>query len=97
MCGRAGRPLTEETKKKLGIARTDQQQTAKAFGGNWAKEGLETSVGDKNSQDRRQSGAKDDKEALTMIGDCVVSSEAPLIERKANKPKTKRKRKFKNV
>ena len=31
-----------------------------------------------------------------MIGDCVVSSEAP-IENKAKKPKTKRKRKFKNV
>ena len=56
-------------------------------------EGLETSVADKNSQDRRQSGARDDKEALTMIGDCVVSSEAPI----ENKPKTKRKRKFKNV
>ena len=61
------------------------------------QEGLETSVADKNSQDRRQSGSKDDKKALTMIGDCVVSSEAPLIESKANKPKTKRKRKFKNV
>mmetsp|Transcript_1239 Transcript_1239/g.2839 ORF Transcript_1239/g.2839 Transcript_1239/m.2839 type:complete len:265 (+) Transcript_1239:110-904(+) len=91
----AGRPLTFETKKKLGIARTDQQQTAKAFGGNWAEEKVETSVVDKSTRDRRQSGAKDENEALTMIGDCVVS-EAP-IENKANKPKTKRKRKFKNV
>ena len=93
-----GRPLTHETKKKLGIARMDQKQTSEAFGGNWANEKPETGVVDRNTQDRRQSVPEDANEALTMIGDCVVSNEPPAIsESKAAKPKSKRKRKFKNV